>query len=106
MFIILRYDSERAITKLGETATKKDAWKLLTKDFEQWFNEKYGYEMEHENIDFQTMYEKANETCECKLNEYESTAYLNDCNDYDFDWCVIELEIPEEVKAAIRNGQL
>lgn len=70
----------------------------MKEDFKKWFEEKYGYEMQQNGMDFDAMYEDVGKSDECEIDE--TTAYLSECNHVDFDWNIIEIDVPEEVKRA------
>lgn len=99
MFTVVRYDSERAIVKLGESETLTGARDIMKEDFKKWFEEKYGYEMKQQGLTFEEMFEENEESDEYDVDIM--TAYLNECNHVDFDWNIIEIEIPSETKRAI-----
>lgn len=90
-FVVIRYDSERECSKLGQTHTKDEAKDIMFTDFKSKFEEKYGYEMTQRNIDFDEMLEEASGVNECELTD--DTAYLNDLNHYDYDWVIIPVTL-------------
>lgn len=98
LFVVVRYDTERDIVRLGTAVTLEAAQDIMGTDFKKWFEEKYGYEMKQRNISYEDMLEELNGSDELELAD--TTAYLNECNHVDFDWSIFEIEISEESRRA------
>lgn len=88
-YIVVLYDSNRDISKIGEAKQLEDAQKIMNESFKSKFNEKYGYEMTQRNIEYDEMYDEASGSSECELTD--TYAYLNELHHYDYDWRIIEV---------------
>ena len=96
LFIVVRYDTERAIVNLGTAVTLDAAQEIMITDFKIWFEEKYGYEMKQRGLNYDEMMEELDGSDELSLDE--TTAHLNECNHVDFDWTIMSIDIPEDIK--------
>lgn len=87
LYIVVRYDSEREIVKLGVSDSKTEAQEIMRNDFKEWLFQKAEAD---ENQSFENQVAAFTEQGECEIgNDY---AWLNDCNHTNFDWRILETD--------------
>jgi hypothetical protein len=90
MFVVVRYDSNRDIVKVGEGKTIEDAQEIMTNDFKEMFYEKYGNEMGELGTSFEVRYEIEEDNDQCALDS--TSAWLNNSESshrLNYDWAII-----------------
>lgn len=86
LYIVVRYDSERTIVKLGVSESKTEAQEIMRDDFKEWLFQKAGSD---ENQSFENQVAAFTKLGECELES--DYAWLNSCNHTDFDWSILEV---------------
>ena len=86
---------ERTLTFVGQSNNKKDAFLIMKKDFEHFFWDKIGY---CSDVSFDDAYAAY---CFNDYNIAADTAFLNDCNGYDYDWGILDTQERKNSKASL-----
>ena len=84
-YLVLKTNNVGDVVVVKKTNDFQMAMKALREDFEYWFFEKVDKEY-YET--FENAYDYFESLGECELKE--ETAWLRDCNDYDFSWNIID----------------
>ncbi len=86
-FIIVRFDSDREISKIGVADTPEKAHDIMESDFKKWFQEKHGL-MSDEDYKKTLIEDKKDNEADI----LETSAWLNNCNHFNFDWAIFDTE--------------